>query len=603
MSAAVRVRKRPPVAYVPIERNKVVVVPTDDVPHTDEPTTSPTNIEHLQQQAQEIASDPNSKSISPPPIVRPNAPQRLRSSTIDVPTSSRPYFPFPKRGATSVYEGTEPPESSRRNERRQKVSWVEDHILRPVVSHTAGRQQGSEGPGSPLSLKPERPRISDVSGDRISVASSIPQVEVIIPDEARGNVGQALASRDRIRPSEEDIPESILHHNDIVEHLDVIDQHISTVSHLSNAANSILIPPLSFYSRKPTITMPMRPIIPDQEKGDAGSMDELDLHVEDLLSRRNKIRRSLQGLWAFLKTPIGIVTAIYGFAVVFWGAAIVLFLGKLINLHNAYLQGFWVEISSQVVNALFTVQGVGFLPWRIMDTYHILWISHFDRLDQRLRKKAKLPPVGNRSDIPDPLIDSEHIPVLTEKQLEKLRHHQVRFMKSQTWYRPHATDTHRAFSIKYALAICLCVDGNSVFQIILCGCMWGLDRFNRPAWTTGSLIPLSFICGIGATVLIWKGGERSKKTEEVEARLREALEREKRVLKERTGSEKPAVVPPPSESPQPRDSLEKGLSRVEELQRGSTSRRSPLIQSIHISETMSIPEEPEPPEARSPARK
>lgn len=41
----------------------------------------------------------------------------------------------------------------------------------------------------------------------------------------------------------------------------------------------------------------------------------------------------------------------------------------------------------------------------------------------------------------------------------------------------------------------------------------------------GCLVPLSFLCGIVAGVLIWRGGERSKRTEEVEARLRGALEK------------------------------------------------------------------------------
>ena len=90
---------------------------------------------------------------------------------------------------------------------------------------------------------------------------------------------------------------------------------------------------------------------------------------------------------------------------------------------------------------------------------------------------------------------------------------QRQLMESQTWYRPHGTTTHKvsfsqlcmqclamrltfiyqAFPIKCvnllpieqhrsdsccstALLICLFVDGNSVFQCILCGCMWGLDR-------------------------------------------------------------------------------------------------------------------------------
>ena len=37
----------------------------------------------------------------------------------------------------------------------------------------------------------------------------------------------------------------------------------------------------------------------------------------------------------------------YSFTV-FWGAAIVLFLSKIINLHDPDTQGFWIEISAQV---------------------------------------------------------------------------------------------------------------------------------------------------------------------------------------------------------------------------------------------------------------
>lgn len=48
-------------------------------------------------------------------------------------------------------------------------------------------------------------------------------------------------------------------------------------------------------------------------------------------------------------------------------------------------------------------------------------------------------------------------------------------------------------------------------------------RFQRPAWSTGILIPASFLCGITAAVLIWRGGERSKRVEEVRSRLRATL--------------------------------------------------------------------------------
>lgn len=53
--------------------------------------------------------------------------------------------------------------------------------------------------------------------------------------------------------------------------------------------------------------------------------------------------------------------------------------------------------------------------------------------------------------------------------------------------------------------------------------MWGLNRFQRPAWSTGTLIPASFLCGIMAAVFIWHGGQKTKRTKQVEERLRLVL--------------------------------------------------------------------------------
>lgn len=55
---------------------------------------------------------------------------------------------------------------------------------------------------------------------------------------------------------------------------------------------------------------------------------------------------------------------------------------------------------------------------------------------------------------------------------------------------------------------------------------FSICRFERPAWTTGTLIPASFLCGIAAGVFIWRGGNQTKKLKEVEKRLRDALDME-----------------------------------------------------------------------------
>ncbi|RXK38019.1 hypothetical protein M231_04688 [Tremella mesenterica] len=249
---------------------------------------------------------------------------------------------------------------------------------------------------------------------------------------------------------------------------------------------------------------------------------ELDQHVRHVLSagRRAQLQRVARGVWTFLKTPIGAFAAIYGFLCAFWGAAIVLFLLGWIKVGSTYNKDVWVERSSQIENGLFTLTGVGLIPWRVIDTYRMVIIWRLKRLTTKLRKERGLPPIDDPNDLPDPIDVQDYVSVLTEKQQEQLRHQQEKFAASQTWYRPHATATHTAFPINWALWNTILMDGNSAFQ---CGVMWGLNWHVRPAWTTGCLIPLSFLCGIGAAILIWRGSVRTKKTISVEHKLRQAL--------------------------------------------------------------------------------
>ncbi|CAE6451595.1 unnamed protein product [Rhizoctonia solani] len=353
---------------------------------------------------------------------------------------------------------------------------------------------------------------------------------VMDPEDMRGAVGSALSlhSGQGVPPGSALTEPDLHHHDDVVEHLSVIDNHISTVSNLSNVSNTIIIPNLPIYNRRPVVTLPT--LAEDDTAAEKGkvSKDTLDRHVEDVLTNRRKFKRALTGFWGYIKTPMGFFSFVYGFLCAFWGAAIVIFLAKMINLHNEDRQGYWVEVSSQIENALFTVTGVGLIPWRVIDTYRIAKIWHYRQVTRRLRRKAKLPALIDGNDLPDPVYNPNYVHVLSDRQQEDLHYQQQKFMASQTWYRPHETETHKAFPIKTALFICLYIDFNSVFQCMLCGCMWSMNRFERPAWTTGTLIPASFLCGIAAGVLIWRGGNQTKKVQEVEQRLREALDMESR---------------------------------------------------------------------------
>ncbi|KAG8752494.1 hypothetical protein FRC12_011920 [Ceratobasidium sp. 428] len=356
----------------------------------------------------------------------------------------------------------------------------------------------------------------------------VPVDMVLNPADVRGAVGSALSLHSGgIPPASlltEPEVEGLHHHDDVVEHLSVIDGHVSMVSNLSNVSNSIIIPNLPIYNRRPIVTLPTLAeddVSGDAEKGKAAQKDKLDRHVEDVLTNRKKIQRGLAGFWGYIKTPMGFVSFVYGFLCAFWGAAIVFFLAKMINLHNEDRQGFWVEASSTPTVSCDCYEFQLGLKSRCGAGVAKIW--HYRQVTRKLRRKAGVAALIDGNDLPDPIYNPNYVHVLSEKQQNDLHYQQQQFMSNQTWYRPHETETHKAFPIKTALFICLLIDFNSVFQVMLCACI-----FQRPAWTTGTLIPASFLCGIAAGVLIWRGGNQTKKVKEVEQRLREALDMESR---------------------------------------------------------------------------
>lgn len=76
------------------------------------------------------------------------------------------------------------------------------------------------------------------------------------------------------------------------------------VSNLSNVSNSIIIPNLPIYNRRPVVTLPTLAEDDSPANAEKGKkhQDILDRHVEDVLTNRNKIKRGLSGFWGYIKT-------------------------------------------------------------------------------------------------------------------------------------------------------------------------------------------------------------------------------------------------------------------------------------------------------------
>ncbi|EHK98206.1 hypothetical protein M7I_5971 [Glarea lozoyensis 74030] len=89
----------------------------------------------------------------------------------------------------------------------------------------------------------------------------------------------------------------------------------------------------------------------------------------------------LKAFWKFFITPTGFLMTIYGLNIVAWGAMLFFLLLKAAPAmnhpsadSNDSPRKKWLEIDSQILNALFCVTGFGLAPWRFRDLYWMMKI-------------------------------------------------------------------------------------------------------------------------------------------------------------------------------------------------------------------------------------
>jgi hypothetical protein len=191
------------------------------------------------------------------------------------------------------------------------------------------------------------------------------------------------------------------------------------------------------------------------------------------------------------------------------------------------------------------------------------FIAHYHHLTWRLRKKKALPKLQNRNDLPSILAtdvgDSEkqeeqELSVLTPLQQKRLAHHQKKFSKSHSFYKPHETTTHHAFPLRLLVAVVVLLDCHSLLQISLGTVTWAINYHRRQFALTTVILCCSITCNITAGVLISIGDHKTRKKDVVEKMFRqeltaEAMDKlEKRREKERSrnkGLEALGELPPP----------------------------------------------------------
>ncbi|KAM0546958.1 hypothetical protein ACHAPJ_010618 [Fusarium lateritium] len=110
------------------------------------------------------------------------------------------------------------------------------------------------------------------------------------------------------------------------------------------------------------------------------------------------VMNGLKAFWKFFLTPSGFLITLYGLNIVAWGAMLFFLLlntAPAMNHPSANSNDSarkkWIEIDSQILNALFCVTGFGLAPWRFRDWYRYHRAVHWKNVPamQKLTEQNK----------------------------------------------------------------------------------------------------------------------------------------------------------------------------------------------------------------------
>jgi hypothetical protein len=182
----------------------------------------------------------------------------------------------------------------------------------------------------------------------------------------------------------------------------------------------------------------------------------------------------------------------------------------------------WLEIDSQILNALFCVTGFGLAPWRFRDWYFYTRAVYWKNVPamQRLAQQ-------NKAWFRPPAWATE--PNSTASATD--------FPRSTTFTGDRAPPT-QLWKLGFTIYMMVL---NTFLQAVLCYFMWGYNRIDRPvssrlrssptefeefiltsrskSWATGTFIGLGCGTGLLAGLMSWWEGRKVKKIEGPEVKV------------------------------------------------------------------------------------
>ena len=354
-------------------------------------------------------------------------------------------------------------------------------------------------------------------------------------------------------PTLGDIRRGTFHHDEGWNHDRVIEHHRSRASTTSSATSRLSRQTSGFsvgkVKRKGTGLADVEGAIPSVEEHDEHHEKKQHEHKDGVqeetaaastqapgegytpppkLPWKVSFKIALWSFWKWFLTPLGFCITIYGLNVVAWGGMLFLLLCNAApamcnpdcNDINSPRR-IWIEIDSQILNALFCVTGFGLIPWRFRDLYWLMtYRGVFTRKkDQRTRGLRMLAGIhrnwfrlsgSDKWQTEGDESQDEHNPAVPLPLTKRLA-------PPLTGVRAPPTSTWR---LDYVIWMNV---WNTFFQAVLCGFMWGMDRYNRPSWSTGLFVAIAcVVAGLGG-IMMGLEGKKVKKVEGVPPKAADIL--------------------------------------------------------------------------------
>ena len=246
------------------------------------------------------------------------------------------------------------------------------------------------------------------------------------------------------------------------------------------------------------------------EQQDAELMDSFDngYHFPPKHTWQESTKSGLIATGKFAMTFWGFFWVVYALNVVAWGGMLFLL---LCNASPAMChptcndidspRRVWIETDSQILNGLFCVTGFGLAPWRFRDLYYLLKyrVLHQEEALRRLaglksdwfrlQGSEALPLNVGPGNVPEDVpISSVPYPI------EKIPDAPL------TGVRAPATKLWKMDFFIWSMI------WNTILQCVLSAFMWGMNRYDRPSWSTGLFVALAcIVAAVGGLVTFFEG--------------------------------------------------------------------------------------------------